>query len=82
MRKIIVFSNGVRQRILLRECEAFASEFELTFNATKTQLICFSYKTHSRVQTLPIGGFQLFGNSLSFSDTVIHLDGSYSSLKA
>ncbi len=40
-------------RIFLRECEAFASQFEITFNA-------ISHKTHSRVRTTPIGSFQFF----------------------
>ncbi len=53
-------------RILLRECEAFASEFDITFNATKTQLICFSYKTHSCVSSLPIGVFQFLKFSQFF----------------
>ena len=50
-------------RILLRECEAFGSEFDLTFNADKTRLICFSY---NRSLSLPSGVFQ-------FSETVTHL---------
>ena len=28
-------------RILLAECEKFAAEYNITFNAAKTQLICF-----------------------------------------
>ncbi len=50
-------------RILLRECEAFGSEFDLTFNADKTRLIRFSY---NRSLSLPSGVFQ-------FSETVTHL---------
>ncbi len=44
-------------RILLRECEAFGSEFDLTFNADKTRLIkiCFSY---NRSLSLLSGVFQ------------------------
>ncbi len=57
-------------RILLRECEEFASEFEITFNASKTQLICFS---NSRSRTLPNGVFRFIGSDLQFSDTVTHL---------
>ncbi len=45
-------------RILLRECEAFASEFEISFNPSKTQLICFS---HNRSRS---GVFQFIGSPL------------------
>ncbi len=41
-------------RILLKECEVFASEFDITFNASKTQLICFS----NRQRSLPNGVFR------------------------
>ncbi len=56
-------------RILLTECEAFASEFDLTFNASKTQLICFS----NRQMTLPNGVFRFNEVALQFADTVTHL---------
>ena len=52
-------------RILLKECEVFASEFDITFNASKTQLICFS--------TLPNGVFRFNEVALQFTDIVTHL---------
>ncbi len=56
-------------RILLKECEAFASEFDITFNASKTQLICFS----NRPMTLPNGVFRFNGVALQFKDILTHL---------
>ncbi len=56
-------------RILLKECEVFASEFDITFNASKTQLICFS----NRPMTLPNGVFRFNGVALQFTDIVTHL---------
>ena len=41
-------------RLLLSECEAFAGEYDLVFNATKTQLICFWLKHNL---SLPDGMF-------------------------
>ena len=57
-------------RILLRECEAFASEFEITFNATKLS----SFVLVTRL-TPVFGPYRLAFSSflLSFSDTVTHL---------
>ena len=56
-------------RILLRECELFASDHNLIFNAAKTQLICF----RSSPKVKCIGKFSFSGHLLEFSDTVTHL---------
>ena len=48
-------------RLLLSECEVFAGEYDLVFNATKTQLICFRLKHNL---PLPDGMFSSFGHSL------------------
>jgi len=58
-------------RGLLRECETFASEFGLTFNASKTQLIYFR-RVRAR-SSPPCGVFKFVGLPLSFSDSVNHL---------
>ena len=55
-------------RGLLRECETFASEFGLIFNASKTQLIYFR-----RLRTRsfpPCGVFEFVGHPLSFSSII------------
>ena len=56
-------------RILLRECELFATEHNLQFNAAKTQLICF----RSSPEVKFTGKFFFSGHLLEFSDTVTHL---------
>ena len=56
-------------RILLRECELFATEHNLQFNAAKTQLICF----RSSPKVKFTGKFFFSGHLLEFSDTVTHL---------
>ena len=56
--------------LLLSECEAFAREYDLVFNANKTQLICFRLKPNL---SLPDGMFRFFGHSLCFSNSVNHL---------
>ena len=62
-------------RILLRECELFASDHNLVFNATKTQLICF----RSSPKVKCIGKFSFSGhNSLTLLPTldmfyIVHL---------
>ena len=56
-------------RILLRECELFATDHNLIFNATKTQLICF----RSSPKVKCTGKFFFSGHLLEFSDTVTHL---------
>ena len=56
-------------RILLRECELFATDHNLIFNAAKTQLICF----RSSPKVKCIGKFSFSGHLLEFSDTVTHL---------
>ena len=57
-------------RILLRECELFAIEHNLQFNAAKTQLIiCF----RSLPKVKFTGKFFFSGHLLEFSDTVTHL---------
>ena len=58
-------------RMLLRECEVFALQFGLTFNAAKTQLICFQ---RAKMKTFPpTGVFTFFGTHLTFSERVNHL---------
>ena len=54
-------------RIFLRECELF--DHNLTFNAAKTQLICF----RSSPKVKCIGKFSFSGHLLEFSDSVTHL---------
>ena len=56
-------------RILLRECESFAADYNLLFNAAKTQLICF----RSSIKVKGSGKFIFSGHHLEFSDTVTHL---------
>lgn len=56
-------------RILLKECELFAADHNLTFNAAKTQLICF----RSSPKVKCVGKFLFSGQPLVFSDTVTHL---------
>ena len=57
-------------RILLAECERFAAEFNITFNAAKTQLICFRT---GRKFSHPDDVFSFLGHALSFSSSVSHL---------
>ena len=58
-------------RTVLRECEVFALQFGLTFNAAKTQLICFQ---RAKVKTFPpTGVFTFFSSPLTFSESVNHL---------
>ena len=57
-------------RILLAECERFAAEFNITFNAAKTQLICFSL---DRNFPLPDEVFSFLGHTLNFRSSVTHL---------
>ena len=57
-------------RILLAECERFAAEFNITFNAAKTQLICFSL---GRKFPLPDEVFSFLGHTLNFRSSVTHL---------
>ena len=56
-------------RILLRECESFAADYNLIFNAAKTHLICF----RSSIKVEGSGKFIFSGHHLEFSDTVTHL---------
>ena len=56
-------------RIIFRECELFATDHNLIFNATKTQLICF----RSSPKVKCSGNFFFSGHLLEFSDTVTHL---------
>ena len=53
-------------RILLRECELFATDHNLI---CKTQLICFRFSP----QVKCTGKFIFSGHLLKFSDTVTHL---------
>ena len=57
-------------RILLSECEKFAEEYDLIFNAAKTQLICF--RSDKKI-SLPDGVFCFLGHPLSFSNSIVHL---------
>lgn len=57
-------------RILLSECEKFAKEYGIVFNAAKTQLICF--RTDGKLPTSDYS-FTFFGTSLRFSESVVHL---------
>lgn len=54
---------------MLQWCESFALERGLRFNASKTQLIRFSF--HSPLRVLLI--FHLCGYELPFLDSVVHL---------
>ena len=56
-------------RVLLRECELFAMEHNLQFNAAKTQLICF--RSSSKVKYN--GKFFFLGHPLEFADHITHL---------
>ena len=57
-------------RVLLRECELFATEHNLQFNAAKTQLIlCF--RSSSKVKYN--GKFFFLGHPLEFADHITHL---------
>ena len=58
-------------RRLLKECELFANTTDLTFNASKTQLLYFQW-TKSR-SFLSRGVFSFFGSPLRFSESVNHL---------
>ena len=58
-------------RTLLKEAQLFAAEFKLTFNATKTQLVCFR-SSKSKIH-LSSDTFLLDGHPLHFSDTATHL---------
>ncbi len=56
-------------RRMLACCVLFASEMHLSFNAAKTQLVCFR-----RHKTIPVTDVVIFcGQPLHFSDTVVHL---------
>ena len=57
-------------RILLDECEKFACEFGLLFNAAKTQLICFG--TNGKMPS-PHSSFFFLGAKLVFAESVLHL---------
>ena len=57
-------------RILLSECEKFAEEYDLIFNAAKTQLICF--RSDKKI-SLPDGVFCFLGHPFSFSNSIVHL---------
>ena len=56
-------------RILLRECEVFATDHNLVFTAAKTQLICF--RSSQKIKCT--SKFFFSGHLLKFSDTVTHL---------
>ena len=56
-------------RMLLQECERFAADHNLIFNAAKIQLICFS----SNPKLKCLGKFSFMGHRLEFSDTALHL---------
>lgn len=55
-------------RWMHRVCSDFASETGLSFNAEKTQLICFC-----RCTSVPIDIIEFCNRELSFPETVIHL---------
>ena len=57
-------------RALLHECEVYAREFNLVFNGSKTQLICFRLKSSV---ALPSNAFKFLGHSLTFAYSVTHL---------
>jgi len=67
----LLASSPSAMRGLLRECETFALEFGLTFNASKTQLIYF--RRFRAMQVSPPCVFKFVGLLLSFSDSVNHL---------
>ena len=56
---------------LVKGAQLFAAEFKLTFNATKTQLVCFR-SSKSKIH-LTSDTFLLDGHPLHFSDTATHL---------
>ena len=56
-------------RMLLQECEQFAADHNLIFNAAKTQFICLS----SNPKLKCLGKFSFMGHRLEFSDTALHL---------
>ena len=70
MKRILILvallaSSPSALRILLRECELFATDHNLIFNAAKTQSV---FNLHLR-----IGKFSFSGHLLECSDTVTHL---------
>lgn len=62
---------------LLQICEEFAEEYNVTFNATKSQALLF------RTRTFPpdLRPFQLHGSSIPFQDNALHL-GSFIGINA
>jgi len=56
-------------RRMLQVCSDFASEKNLTFNAGKSQLICF----HSHKSVVVDERFKFCGQELIFTDIVVHL---------
>ena len=58
-------------RMLLHQCEVFAAEFGIIFNANKTQLICF--RPASAKLSLEHCTFFFMGERLKFSESVTHL---------
>ena len=60
-------------RCQLTTCETFASSFNLTFNSSKSQLICFSKVKNS----IPLNYFTFNGEHLQAVSSVIHLGHRY-----
>ena len=60
-------------RCHLTTCETFASSFNLTFNSSKSQLICFSKVKNS----IPLNSFTFNGEHLQAVSSVIHLGHRY-----
>ena len=60
-------------RCQLTTCETFASSFNLTFNSSKSQLICFSKVKNS----IPLNSFTFNGEHLQAVSSVTHLGHRY-----
>ena len=65
----VVLAPSSALRIMIRCCEDFAASRGLRFNASKTQLICFSYSPSSSCHACIL----FCGQLLSFVDTATHL---------
>ena len=58
---------------IAKACETFASSFNLTFNSSKSQLICFSKVKNS----IPLNSFTFTGEHLQAVSSVTHLGHRY-----
>ena len=68
---VLLAPSATAMRRLLAICDEFAEEYNLSFNASKSQCMYFPPVGLPHASTMPI--FRLNGNQLAFVDKYIHL---------